>query len=158
MFFGGFGYLAYSSGEIALSKGMFGISAFFLLSLGYSVLRARKWQKKRGDDQMEIEFPPKLLAACGRHGIGVYLISNDISAAEVLAAGTTDQALRLPWLSVLGCITHCISIQLVGISVGQMSVLVRGDRGNCAPKMCVQPTRARGGGVDPDGCAFGRGG
>ena len=46
MFFGGFGYLAYSSGEIALSKGLFGISAFFLLSLGYSVWRARKWQKK----------------------------------------------------------------------------------------------------------------
>jgi hypothetical protein len=46
MFFGGLGYLAYSSGEIAFSQGMFGISAFFLLSLGYSVLRARKWQKK----------------------------------------------------------------------------------------------------------------
>lgn len=46
MFFGGFGYLAYSNGEMTVAKGMFGISAFFLLSLGYSVLRARKWQKK----------------------------------------------------------------------------------------------------------------
>jgi len=37
-------------------------------------------------DQMELEFPPELLAACGRHGLGIYLISNDIPAAEVLAA------------------------------------------------------------------------
>jgi hypothetical protein len=28
-------------------------------------------------DQMELEFPPELLAACGRHGLGVYVISND---------------------------------------------------------------------------------
>jgi hypothetical protein len=35
-------------------------------------------------DQMELELPAELLAACGRHGLGVYLISNDISAAEVL--------------------------------------------------------------------------
>ncbi len=46
MFFGGFGYLAYRNGEMTVAKGMFGISAFFLLSLGYSALRARKWQKK----------------------------------------------------------------------------------------------------------------
>jgi predicted unusual protein kinase regulating ubiquinone biosynthesis (AarF/ABC1/UbiB family) len=46
MFFGGLGYLAYKSGEIAVSNGMFGISAFFLLCLGFSLLRARKWQKK----------------------------------------------------------------------------------------------------------------
>ena len=46
MFFGGFGYLAHSNGEITLSKGMFSISAFFLLSLGYSFLHARKWRKK----------------------------------------------------------------------------------------------------------------
>jgi hypothetical protein len=39
-------------------------------------------------DQMELEFPPELLAACGRHGLGIYLISNDIPAAEVLAART----------------------------------------------------------------------
>ena len=37
-------------------------------------------------DQMELEFPPELLAACGRHGLGIYVISNDIPAAEVLAA------------------------------------------------------------------------
>lgn len=29
-------------------------------------------------DQMEIEFPPELLAACSRHNLGVHLISNDI--------------------------------------------------------------------------------
>ena len=46
MFFGGFGYFTYSNGEITLSKALFGISAFFLLSLGFSFLRARKWQKK----------------------------------------------------------------------------------------------------------------
>ncbi|MBN2500300.1 MAG: AarF/ABC1/UbiB kinase family protein [Anaerolineales bacterium] len=46
MFFGGFGYLAHNNGEIVLSRGMFSVSAFFLLSLGYSLLRARKWQKK----------------------------------------------------------------------------------------------------------------
>lgn len=37
-------------------------------------------------DQMELELPPEFLAACGRHGIGIYLISNDIPAAEVLAS------------------------------------------------------------------------
>jgi len=34
-------------------------------------------------DQMKLEFPPELLAACGRHGLGVYVLSNDISAEEV---------------------------------------------------------------------------
>ncbi len=38
------------------------------------------------EDQMELEFPPQFLAACGRHSLGVYVISNDIPAAEVLAA------------------------------------------------------------------------
>lgn len=28
-------------------------------------------------DQMELDFPPELLAACGRHSLGVYVISND---------------------------------------------------------------------------------
>lgn len=36
-------------------------------------------------DQMELEFPPELLAACGRHSLGVYVISNDIPAAEALS-------------------------------------------------------------------------
>jgi hypothetical protein len=27
-------------------------------------------------DQMELELPPELLAACSRHGLGVYVISN----------------------------------------------------------------------------------
>jgi hypothetical protein len=35
------------------------------------------------DNQTELEFPPEFLAACGRHGLGVYVISNDIPAAEV---------------------------------------------------------------------------
>jgi hypothetical protein len=39
-------------------------------------------------DQMELELPPDLLAACGRHALSVYIISNDIPAAEVLAART----------------------------------------------------------------------
>jgi hypothetical protein len=39
-------------------------------------------------DQMELELPPELLAACGRHALSVYIISNDIPAAEVLAART----------------------------------------------------------------------
>jgi len=47
MFFGGLGYLAHTNGEIALSNGMFGVSAFFLVILGFSFLRARKWQKRR---------------------------------------------------------------------------------------------------------------
>lgn len=46
MFFGGIGYLAHSRGEVLLSKGMFGISAFFLFVLGSSFLHARKWQKR----------------------------------------------------------------------------------------------------------------
>jgi len=32
---------------------------------------------------MELELPPGLLMACGRHSLGVYIISNDISAHEV---------------------------------------------------------------------------
>ncbi len=40
-------------------------------------------------DQMELELPPDLLAACGRHGLAVYIISNDIPAAEVLALRQT---------------------------------------------------------------------
>jgi len=47
MFFGGIGYLAYSHGEVLLSRWMLGAGAFFLLSLGYSILSARKWQKRR---------------------------------------------------------------------------------------------------------------
>ena len=35
-------------------------------------------------DQMELEFPPEFLAACGRHGLGLYVISNDVPAAEFL--------------------------------------------------------------------------
>jgi hypothetical protein len=37
-------------------------------------------------NQMELAFPPELLAACGRHGLGVYVISNDIPATEVFTA------------------------------------------------------------------------
>lgn len=28
-------------------------------------------------DQMELELPPDLMAECGRHGLGVYVLSND---------------------------------------------------------------------------------
>jgi hypothetical protein len=37
-------------------------------------------------DQMELEFPPEFLSACGRHGLGMFVMSNDIPAAEVWAA------------------------------------------------------------------------
>jgi hypothetical protein len=37
-------------------------------------------------DQMELELPPELMAACGRHELKAYLISNDIPAYEVLEA------------------------------------------------------------------------
>ncbi len=47
MFFGGIGYLARNNGEVLLSRWMFGASVFFMLSLGYSFLGARKWQKRR---------------------------------------------------------------------------------------------------------------
>jgi ubiquinone biosynthesis protein len=46
MFFGGLGYISHSKGELALSNWMFGLGAFSLLCLGYSLLGARKWQKK----------------------------------------------------------------------------------------------------------------
>jgi len=39
---------------------------------------------RMNQDQMELELPPELTAACGRHGLGVFVISNDIPAAEVL--------------------------------------------------------------------------
>lgn len=32
---------------------------------------------RMNEDQMDIEFPPEFLAACGRHSLGVYLITND---------------------------------------------------------------------------------
>jgi hypothetical protein len=41
-------------------------------------------------DQMELEFPPEILTACAGHGLGVYMISNDIPAAEVEARGLTS--------------------------------------------------------------------
>jgi hypothetical protein len=33
-------------------------------------------------DQMELELPPELLTACGRHGLGIYVISNDTPVAQ----------------------------------------------------------------------------
>ncbi len=36
-------------------------------------------------DQMEVDLPCELLIACARHGLGISLISNDISAAEAAA-------------------------------------------------------------------------
>lgn len=46
MFFGGFGYFARRNGDTLLSNGLFVLSAFWLLCLGFSFLQARKWQKK----------------------------------------------------------------------------------------------------------------
>lgn len=46
MFFGGLGYVAQRNGEMVLSECLLGTGAFFLLSLGYSFLRTRKWQKR----------------------------------------------------------------------------------------------------------------
>ena len=49
-------------------------------------LKLRFFVEVRMDqDQMELEFPPELLSACGRHSLKIHLISNDIPAAEVLA-------------------------------------------------------------------------
>jgi len=45
---------------------------------------------RMNQDQMDLEFPPVLLAACGRHDLGIFLISNDIPAAEVLAARAAE--------------------------------------------------------------------
>ena len=41
---------------------------------------------RMNQDQMELELPPELLAACGAHGLGIYVISNDIPADERSAA------------------------------------------------------------------------
>ena len=43
---------------------------------------------------MELEFPPELLAACGRHRFGIYVISNDIPAAEISAVGCHNEAIQ----------------------------------------------------------------
>lgn len=45
-------------------------------------------------DQMELEFPPEFLNACGRHGLGVYAISNDIPAHEAWAARQAETDAR----------------------------------------------------------------
>jgi hypothetical protein len=41
-------------------------------------------------DQMELELPPEFLSACGRHRLGMLVISNDIPAAEVWAAKNAE--------------------------------------------------------------------
>lgn len=46
MFLFAFGYFARGSGDIGLSNGLFILSGFFLLCLGFSFLRARRWQRK----------------------------------------------------------------------------------------------------------------
>ena len=47
-------------------------------------------------DQMELEFPPELLAACGRHGLGVYVETawayRDATYASVFAGVDADPA------------------------------------------------------------------
>ena len=39
-------------------------------------------------DQMDLTLPPELVAACARQGLGIFIISNDISAAEAIALET----------------------------------------------------------------------
>jgi hypothetical protein len=48
-------------------------------------------EARMNQDQMELELPTELLAACGRHALGVYIISNDIPAQEVWAATQAEQ-------------------------------------------------------------------
>jgi len=38
-------------------------------------------------DQMEVTLPPDLVVSCARHGIGIFVISNDISAEEAIKMG-----------------------------------------------------------------------
>lgn len=40
-------------------------------------------------DQMECNFLASLVSACGRHGLAINMISNDISVAEIEASGGT---------------------------------------------------------------------
>ncbi|HOU13708.1 MAG TPA: AarF/ABC1/UbiB kinase family protein [Anaerolineae bacterium] len=47
MFFGGLGYWAYSNDDSVFSNWMFGTGGFFALILGFSLLSARRWQKRR---------------------------------------------------------------------------------------------------------------
>jgi hypothetical protein len=42
------------------------------------------------EDQMEMELPVELLAACAKHGLGVYVMTNDVSADEVWSAQEED--------------------------------------------------------------------
>jgi len=37
---------------------------------------------RMNQDQMDLELPPEFLATCGRHRLGVFMISNDIHAAD----------------------------------------------------------------------------
>jgi hypothetical protein len=41
---------------------------------------------RMNQDQMELPLEASFIAACGRHGLPIFVISNDISAAEALAA------------------------------------------------------------------------
>ena len=45
----------------------------------------------RDQDQMELEFPPEFLVACGKHALKMFIISNDIPAHEVLAVRNAEQ-------------------------------------------------------------------
>jgi hypothetical protein len=59
-----------------------------LAQLRVNVLSLRLFAGVRMDhDQIELELPPEPLTACGRHALGIYVISNDITAAEAVAAG-----------------------------------------------------------------------
>jgi len=36
---------------------------------------------------MEPDFPPEFAAACGRHGLGIYVISNDFQSSRQFVCG-----------------------------------------------------------------------
>lgn len=40
-------------------------------------------------DQMELDLPPELMAACARHHLSLRILSNNISAEEAIAFGST---------------------------------------------------------------------
>lgn len=78
--------------EIGVRKALLAAAAFLdrrspevISELRATGLSLRMFIDVRMDqDQMELVLPPEFVAACGRHRLGVFIISNDIPAAEVL--------------------------------------------------------------------------
>ena len=44
---------------------------------------------RMNQDQFEIDLTAEFVRACGRHGLGIFVMSNDISAEEAIRAGAT---------------------------------------------------------------------